>query len=152
FGGDQNARSERAAAVVNFSLGKIKRVFAFNVARTHIVANGVAENFPAGTDQQCEFWFRHRPLGVLANGDFVVMADDAAGCRFEKNFRTLRSVHAVVEISAARGLRLLHPRGAAAKISYACCPYFLAANWWAERLRIVQRAGGQLGGIPHRIF
>src|SRR6185312_17025902 len=44
FGADQYAGAQRAASVINLRLGKIERVFAFDIARTHVVADGIADD------------------------------------------------------------------------------------------------------------
>ena len=48
----QNSRSERATAVVHLGLRQIERILALDVARTHVVADGVAGDVSSGADQQ----------------------------------------------------------------------------------------------------
>ena len=44
---EQNARAERAASVVDLGLRQVERIFALDVARAHIVADGVADDLAA---------------------------------------------------------------------------------------------------------
>ena len=54
---------------VNLRLRQIQQVFAFDVARTHVVADRVADDFAMAIDDERQFGFGHVPLGVLANAN-----------------------------------------------------------------------------------
>ena len=48
FAADEDAGAEGAAAVVDLGLREVERVFAFDVARAHVVADGVADDLRRG--------------------------------------------------------------------------------------------------------
>ena len=61
-GGDDEARAEGGALVVNFRLRQIEGIFALDVARAHVIAERVAEDFSGGIDRKREFGLGHVPL------------------------------------------------------------------------------------------
>ncbi len=54
--GGGNSWSQRAAVGIDFGLRQIQRVFALDTARTHVVANGVADNLGRGVDDEHKLW------------------------------------------------------------------------------------------------
>ncbi len=125
---DENARAQRATAVVDLGLRKIERIFALDIARAHIVADGVADDLAARVDEQRQLRLGNRPRSVGANAHVAAGAGDAARRGFEEKLRALGGVNAVVEIAAARVFRLGHARAAAAKVGNARGPDFLVAD------------------------
>ena len=59
---DEDTGTERAAPVIDFGLRQVERVRALDVARTHVVADGVADDFSAAVDHEREFRFWHVPV------------------------------------------------------------------------------------------
>src|SRR5881394_2077206 len=86
-GAHHDPRTDRAGAVVHLGLRKVEQVFPFDVTRTHVVPDGVADDSPAGIDDQNQFRLRHAPAGVFANADRVTRLDDFFRKRLEEYFR-----------------------------------------------------------------
>ena len=112
---DDQTRAEGRAAGVDLRLRQIERVLAFDVARAHVVADRVAEDRAARVDRQRQLRLGHVPLRIGADPHRSARADDAVRRRLEEQLRPVRVVDAVVEAAAARVLRLLHARRAAAE-------------------------------------
>src|SRR5205085_5516210 len=127
---DQQARSERATAVVDFGLWQIERIFALDISGTHVVSDRVAGNFAARADKQHQLWFRHRPGRILANCDLRIRPHHSMRGRFKEKLGPRSLIDAIVKVSAPGALRLLHARAAAAVISDARGPDLLAAYRW----------------------
>ena len=60
-------RPDRARTLVDLRLRQVERVLALDVARTHVVADGVADDLPRRRDDQRQFRLGHAPLGVGAD-------------------------------------------------------------------------------------
>src|SRR5205085_12430910 len=54
---DQQARSQRATAVVDLGLWQIERILALDLSGTRDVADRVASTFAARADKQHQLWF-----------------------------------------------------------------------------------------------
>src|SRR5581483_7729702 len=113
------------------------RVLAFDVARAHVVGDGVAEDFSAWADEQGKLGFRHRPFGIASNRNLTARADHPVRSGFEEELRTFRPIDAVVEIAATGGLRFFHARVAAAMVSDAGGPDLLADDRGQEVRRLI---------------
>ena len=127
--------------MVSFGLRQIQEIFAFDVARTHVVADGVADDFSARIHHQRQFRLRHVPFGVAPDADGFAGADDFLRQRFEENFRPFRRINLVVGGGAEIGF--LHARGFAAQISHARRPDFLPLDR-REQLDFGQRDARQV--------
>src|SRR5438094_5677509 len=125
-GADDDPGPHRAGAVIDLGLWQIEQIFPFNVARTHVVADGVTDHPPARIDDQRQLRFRHVPARVFANAHSLARGDDFFWQRLEKEFRTGGIVNLVVRGSAE--IRLLHAGLLAAQISDARRPDLLPAN------------------------
>jgi hypothetical protein len=122
----KNTRTKRTTAVVNLGLWQIKRVFRFNIARAHIVADGVAHDCPVRIDQQRQLWLRHRPLRVRPNAKTAFPGlDHAATRRLEKSSGSSGVIDALVAGASSRSL-VPRLRRAAATVSHARGPHLLA--------------------------
>jgi hypothetical protein len=64
---NQDPRTEGARARIDLRLGQIEKVFALNVARAHVIADGETDRVLHVSLEQSQFWFGHAPLRVLAN-------------------------------------------------------------------------------------
>src|SRR6185312_9412512 len=82
--GEQKAWSKRAGAVIDLCLRQIERVFAFDVTRAHVVADGVASDLAAWVEQQRQFRLGHRPLRIGSNANRLAGPDNATGCGLKK--------------------------------------------------------------------
>jgi len=82
-------------------LRKVERIGSFDVAGTHVVADGVADDFAARVDGQREFGFGNGPGGVAPDLYGAVGSGDLMGDGFEEEFGALGGVDAVVEIAAS---------------------------------------------------
>src|SRR6185312_2278659 len=70
----------------------------------------------------------------------------AVSCGFEKELRTLRRIHAIVETAPTCVFALFHAGGAAAEIGHARGPNFLVPNRSQKRLGIKMRVGAVAEG------
>src|SRR5579863_7088302 len=132
-----NARAQRATSVIHLRLRQIKGILPLNITRTHVVADCVPEDFSFGTHQQHQFRLRHRPLRVPPYCNLPQMSNDSVCGRLKEEFRPLRVINAVVEISATGGFRLFHPGVAALEVRYPCRPNFLSPDR-SEDFRFIQ--------------
>src|SRR5258708_38154058 len=99
--GDKTPRPQRATAVVNLGLRQIEWVLALNIARAHIIANGVADDPAWGAHHQSQLWLRHRPMSIGANPYLAACAHRSARRGLEKQFRSFCRIDAIVKISSA---------------------------------------------------
>ena len=127
FAGAQvDPRSERAGAIVDFRLREIQEILAFDVARTHVIADGAAHNRSTRIQNERELRLRNTPAGVAPNADRLAGSDDFLRQSLEKNLRPLRRINAVVRGGAEIGF--LHPGRLAAQVSDPRGPHFLSFN------------------------
>lgn len=124
---------------------KIEGIFAFDVARADVVADGAAGDAAGGGDEEGQFRFGDVPAGIAADANGLAGSDDAVGGGFEKQFGARGGVDAVVKIAAAGGFGFFHPGVLAAQIGDAGGPDFLAFNG-SERIFGFARAGKFAGG------
>src|SRR5262249_32935410 len=82
--GEGNDGAEGAGVVVDLGLRQVERVLALDVARTHVVADRVADQLEPGGQHQGQFRLRHVPLAVAADEYAVAGADDAPGGGLEE--------------------------------------------------------------------
>ena len=98
---DEHAGPERATAVVDLGLRQIERILSLDIARAHVVADGVADDLAAIVDEQRQLRLGHVPLGVAANAHVASRSGDAAGRGLEEKLRPLGGIDAIVEVAAA---------------------------------------------------
>ncbi len=147
IGSEQERGAEGAASVVDLGLGKVERVFSFDIAGAHVVADGVAGDDSGGADEQSELGFGHGPGGVGADANGPVGAYDAAAGGLEEDLGAFGVVDAVVEGSAAGVFGLFDARIATAEVGDACGPDLLVADR-SEDLAVVEsweRFAGECG-------
>ena len=125
-GADQDRRAERAAPVVDLGLRQVERIFAFDVAGAHVVADRVAKDAPAAVDRQGQFRLRRVPGGVRADAHRAAGGGGGARAPLVEQLRPLGGVDAVVEAAAPRLLRFGHACVAAAVVGDAGAPDLLA--------------------------
>ncbi len=125
---DDEARAKRATRGVDFGLRQVERVFALDVARTHVVANRVAEDVAGLVDGQRHFRLGHVPVRIAADAHLRAWPHDALRGGLEENFRTWGIVDAIVKGAAAGVLGFIDAGVAAAQVGDACGPYFLVAD------------------------
>src|SRR5262249_18841337 len=82
-------------------LRQIERVFAFDVAGAHVIADGVADQFEPGREHECKLRFGNAPAAVAADVYWLPGPDDPAWRRLEEEFGTRRRIHQVVESGGA---------------------------------------------------
>src|SRR5262249_37184479 len=98
IGSKQNAWAKRAAALIDLRLRKVERVFTLDIARAHVVSDGVANDFAAAAQHQSQLRLGDGPLCIAADANLAARADNAAPCGFEEELRALGRIDAVVEI------------------------------------------------------
>src|SRR3990172_4007254 len=113
--GDEEARPESAASVVDLRLRKIERVLPFDAPRAHVVADAVTEDLSAAGDRERELRLGDVPVGIAPDPDLPFMAHDAVRRCFEEQLGSFRPIDPIVDIGFA--LRLLPPGPAASPIS-----------------------------------
>ena len=123
-GGDP--RADGAGAVVDLGLREVEEVFALDVARAHVVADGEAGEFAAGIEHEGQLGLGHVPLCVGADANLVAGADGLFGHGFEEEFRPGRVIHAVVGGGAE--VAFLHAGGLAAEVGDAHGPDLLPVD------------------------
>ena len=128
FRRNQYAGAQGAASVVHLGLGQIQRVFSFDTARAHVIANGVADDFPFRGYEKGQLGLGHRPGRVVANGNSSVGADDAMRRCLEEEFRALGVVNPIVKVAASGRFRFLDARFPAAIVGDSGCPHFLVSD------------------------
>src|SRR5439155_21432026 len=57
-----NERPKRAGAIINFGLGQIEEILAFDVTRTHVIADSESRDLSARINNERQFGLRHIPL------------------------------------------------------------------------------------------
>ncbi len=100
--GERNGWPHCATAPVHLGLGQVERIFPFDVAGTHVVADGIADNFHGWIDDQRQFGLGDVPGGVVADGDGIVRSDRPAGRRFEKDLWPCSRVDPVIDAAVGR--------------------------------------------------
>ncbi len=140
---DEQAGAEGAAAVVDLGLRKIEGIGALDVARAHVVADGVSDDLAAWIDDESEFGLGYGPGGVVADFDVAVGACDFVGYGFEEELGAFGGVDAVVEVSAACVLGFGDAGAAAAVVGDAGGPDLLIFDGSEEFLvnRFIARSG-----------
>src|SRR5579863_2966409 len=123
----KDARSERATAVIHLCLGQIERILALDIARAHVIADGVAVDAALWADDESELRFRHGPMGVAPDPNFAPRTDCTAGRRFEEEFRAFGGIDAIVEVAATCVFRFFHACAATAIVGDAGSPHLLMA-------------------------
>ena len=89
---EHHARAKRTGACVDLGLGEIERVFAFDVAAAHIVADGVADDLPAGVITRASSGSGTFQVRVPADADWVVPCPTTHGAEALKNSSGRRAV------------------------------------------------------------
>src|SRR5882724_1054337 len=89
-------RPQRTGTVVDFCLGQIQKIFTFNIARTHVVADGVPDNLAARIDDQRQFRLRHIPTRIAPDTDRFTGRNNFLGDGLEEKFRSFRGVNPVI--------------------------------------------------------
>ena len=84
---EQDARAERARAVVDLGLRQVERVLALDVARGHVVADAEADDLAGGVHHQRQLGLGHVPGAVGAHADRLLVADDAPADRPSRTAR-----------------------------------------------------------------
>src|SRR5690606_22729520 len=120
--GDDETGSEGAGTGVVFRLGQVERILALDRAGTHVVADGVAENFALAVYREGELGFGHVPGRVAADPDVIEMPPRPRGGGLENQLGAGGFVDLVVEDVTARSFGFLHPRGAAAEVGHSGGP------------------------------
>ena len=141
-GADDHPRPDRAGAVVNLRLRQIEQIFPLDVARTHVIADGVADDLAARVDDQRQLRLRHVPARVFANAHRITRSDDFLRQRLKEQFGPLCVVNTIVGRRAE--VRLLHARLLAAQISHACRPDLLRIHR-SKQLYLGNSERGQIG-------
>src|SRR5664279_3882768 len=77
-------RAERAGPVVDLGLREIQEILPLDVPRTHVVADGVADDRSAGIQHEGQFRLRHVPAGLPADPDRLAGRDDLLREAFEE--------------------------------------------------------------------
>ena len=114
--GQGDDRAEGAGAVVDLGLRQIERVLAFDVARAHVVADGVADELAAAARSPGPAPARARSSGYrggCARG--CAGAGDAVGGRLEEQLGRAGRVDQVVKLAAPTDSRLAALPGCACR-------------------------------------
>src|ERR1700679_1533381 len=130
---NKNAGAKRTASIVDLGLRKIERVCAFDVARTHVVADGVADDLTARIDDERKLGLGYGPRGIAANFYRTIRARDFGSESFEEQLRPLGRVDAIIKIAPSRVLRFCDARATAAVVGNTRGPDLLVADWREQR-------------------
>src|SRR5262249_10142390 len=87
-------------------LRQVERVFTLDIARTHVVADGVADDFEFRRDYQSQLWFGDIPVAVGADADALAGAGNAVGRGLEEQLRSPRRVDEIIEPRRTSGFAL----------------------------------------------
>src|SRR6185437_12518239 len=136
FVAEQDTGAKPATPVVDLGLRKVEWILALDVARAHVIADGVADDLAARIEQQRQFGLGDRPSCVGADANIRAGTDHTTCCRLEEELRTNGGVDAIVEAATTSVPGLLHARAAAAKVGNPRSPYLLRANRREELVRI----------------
>jgi DNA-binding LacI/PurR family transcriptional regulator len=101
-------RADRAGAQVDLGLRQVQRVLAFNGARAHVVADGVADDFGGVVEHDRQFRFGHVDFRVGPHRHRAARSGHTPGRRLEEQLGPGRVVHPVVDVGGI--LALGHPR------------------------------------------
>ncbi len=138
---EQDARAQRARAVVDLGLRQVERVLALDVARRDVVADAKADDLAVRVHDQRQLGLGHVPGAVGAHADRLLVADDAPADRLQEHLGALGFVDARVDVLDRRlGLARL----AAAQVGHAAGPHFL------RRLDRRQQLAGRRGAARQR--
>src|SRR5205085_2415195 len=107
-------RSKSTGAVISFGLRKIQQILAFYVARTHVIADSVADDLAAGIEHERQFRFGHAPFCVASDAHGLAAANDFFWQRLEEKLWPVRIINPVIGICAELGF--LHARRFASQI------------------------------------
>src|SRR6185436_14984481 len=78
---DVDAGADRARAVVDLRLRQVERVVALDVARRHVVADGVTDDLTGAVDDQRQLRLGDVPLAVVADADRHAVSGHAPAVR-----------------------------------------------------------------------
>ena len=144
--GNQNARAQGAAIVVELGLRQIERILALDVAGAHVVADGEPDQLSLRRNDQRQFRLGNRPFRVAADADRLAGTGDAPRHGLEEQLRPRRRIHPVV-VRGAR-FRFLHAGHLAPLVRHPRRPDFLMVE---RRQHPHLRRGDQRGvGIEQR--
>src|SRR5215212_765936 len=99
---ENDARPQRARAVVDLGLGEIQRILAFYIARGDVVAGGVTDDLHPAVDDQNEFGLWHVPTAVPADAHPVPRADEPPPEGLEEELGPLGVVDPLVGVRVRR--------------------------------------------------
>src|SRR5262249_52542820 len=97
-----DTRPNGTRSFVNFGLWQIQRIFALDVARTHVVPDGEADHLHPRIDDDDQFRLRDRPLRVVTNADGIAVAHRVPAKTLHENLRAGRIVHTSINVAVVR--------------------------------------------------
>src|SRR5580658_1277436 len=142
---DEDAGTKRATAVVDLGLGKVERILAFDIARAHVIADGVADDAAIGADDKSELRLGNGPVGIGADANFAPGSCGATGAAFEKQLGPFSRVDAIIEVAATGVFGFFHACAAAPVVGDAGGPYLLMADG-GKNLRRIELGRGSASG------
>ncbi len=80
---NHDAWAERATPAVNLGLRKVEWIFALDIARAHVIADGVSEDSATRIDGQGDLWLWHVPCRITANAHLSGGPSHSAGSALE---------------------------------------------------------------------
>ena len=93
-------RPNRTSPRVHLCLGEIKRVFAFNIPGTHIIADSKPDNFSCRRNNQSKLRLRDTPLAIFSDTNFLAKACNLCRRRFKKELGPLCFINEIVKFGS----------------------------------------------------